>query len=279
MYENKIEVVRVKSWDDFTSNVFSNTLDDRINRFRSSFAYRGVSNEKYDLKSSLMVNCSEKLDLEDSLIRNFKKYGSLEIKDQNNIWEVLALAQHHGLPTRLLDWTFSPFVAAHFATENTASNEDGVVWCVNIEDCKNSLPDKLGKELEAFGGYTFTVDLLKKIMNEDKELNNMMDKCGNQKNEPYIIFLEPPSIDSRIVNQYGLFSIMSHNDICLNDYILDSKNSICLKKIIIPVEIKKEIRDKLDQINLNERVIYPGLDGLCKWLGRHYMDSSKMYNK
>jgi hypothetical protein len=41
-------------------------------------------------------------------------------------------------------------------------------------------------------------------------------------------------------------------------------------KIIIPHELKWEIRDKLDQSNISERVLFPGLDGLCSWLARQY---------
>lgn len=275
----KITEVTISSWREFTEMVFKDTYDDRIDRYRSSFVYRGVSNQAYDLKPSLLVNCIDHLDLEDSLIRNFKKYASLEIKDINNIWEVLSLAQHHGLPTRLLDWSFSPFVAAYFATENVHVQEDGAVWRINIEDCKNNLPSEIQKKLNDFGGFTFTKDLLKELMNDDRNLNKMMSKYEETESNPYLLFFEPPSIDSRIVNQYGLFSIISDNSLSVDKFVEENSNKISLEKIIIPRKVKKEIRDMLDQMNLNERVIYPGLDGLCKWLSRHYMNSTRMYGK
>jgi len=48
------------------------------------------------------------------------------------------------------------------------------------------------------------------------------------------------------------------------------KRPVTYRKIIIPAQLKKEIREKLDQSNITERVLYPGLDGLCTWLKRHY---------
>ncbi|MDY0039778.1 MAG: hypothetical protein RBS57_05655 [Desulforhabdus sp.] len=89
--------------------------------------------------------------------------------------------------------------------------------------------------------------------------------CGA---EQVIIFFEPPSIDDRIVNQFALFPVISDPTAILDDWLSDRPD--IWRKIVIPAELKWEIRDKLDQANITERVLFPGLDGLSRWLKRHY---------
>jgi hypothetical protein len=86
--------------------------------------------------------------------------------------------------------------------------------------------------------------------------------------EPGILFLEPPSIDVRIANQFALFSIASAPDLDLNAW-LEAHPGIA-RRIVIPATAKQEIRDKLDQAGFTERLIYPGADGLARWLARYY---------
>jgi hypothetical protein len=64
--------------------------------------------------------------------------------------------------------------------------------------------------------------------------------------------------------------MMSDPNTLLSDWLIGRK--VRYFKIIIPAELKWEIRDKLDQSNINERVLFPGLDGLATWLKRHYRD-------
>jgi hypothetical protein len=68
--------------------------------------------------------------------------------------------------------------------------------------------------------------------------------------------------DERIVNQYALSSLASQPDLSLDGELL--------RKIVIPAELKWEIRDKLNQANVTERVLFPGLDKLSRWLARYY---------
>jgi hypothetical protein len=86
--------------------------------------------------------------------------------------------------------------------------------------------------------------------------------------DDFVVFVEPPSFDERIVNQYALFSLMSSADASLDEWVAERTELV--RRIVIPAELKWEVRDKLDQSNINERVLFPGLDGLSRWVARYF---------
>ena len=87
---------------------------------------------------------------------------------------------------------------------------------------------------------------------------------GNQS----MVLIEPPFIDQRIINQYSYFSIIPSELDNIEDF-LENKTSKTTK-YIIDKSLKWRVRDMLDQMNMNERIAYPGLDGLTMWIKRHY---------
>ncbi len=251
----------VENWAELTKALYHDSWATSLQRFRSSYVYRGLEDKDYELTSTL--NRLGESHLEKHLLRNFRKYSQLE-DDSKSIWNWLALAQHHGLPTRLLDWTYSPLVALHFATANFLNfNKDGIIWAVNYVDTKNYLPDQLSVVIEEEGSHIFTAEMLDRAVNSLSGLNRL-------RKDHYAVFFEPPSIDQRIVNQYAVFSMMSNPNITISHWLMTVQ--VKYFKIIIPAGLKWEIRDKLDQSNINERVLFPGLDGLATWLKRHYRD-------
>jgi hypothetical protein len=259
--------IRVNSWKELQDVLFEGWWNEKIHRYRAPYAYRGMSNADYKLDTSLIRLCGNINKLESHLLMNFNKYGTQFMEKDLSIWHVLTLAQHHGLPTRLLDWTYSPLVSLHFATANTEHyNKDGVVWVVEYAKMRSYLPDLLREKLASEDSHVFTVEMLTDLFPGE----NALKKFSTLNDKPFGLFLEPPSLDDRIINQFSVFTLMSNPTICMNDWLEQIPDKNIWHKIIIPAEIKGEIRDKLDQSNINERVLFPGLDGLAKLLTRHY---------
>ncbi|GAB3529928.1 FRG domain-containing protein [Pontibacter brevis] len=253
----------VESWLELQKVLFDHSWDENIHRFRSSFVYRGTWNKSFDLSTSITRIGNQYDKLEPHLLRNFRKYAyDTSNPTGDSIWNWLAVAQHHGLPTRLLDWTYSPYVALHFATADLSKyDHDGCVVCINYVKTSEYLPVPLKRVLEEEGSNVFTPDVLEPIAPSLKALKSF-------KEEEFVVFLEPPSLDARIVHQYALFSMMSDVKAELSQWL--KQHPDLYFRVIIPASLKWEVRDKLDQANITERVLFPGLSGLSQWLKRHY---------
>lgn len=256
------------SWLDVVEALYEGSWNAELGRYRSPYAFRGLASAHQALTSSLIRLGDAKADihrLELALLRNFRKYARAEGAESDSIWNWLALGQHRGLPTRLLDWTYSPLVALHFATDDPATyDEDGVVWCVNFVEANKLLPSRLKRLLRDEASDTFTVEMLAGF-----ETLRQFDALAR---DPFVVFLEPPAVDRRILNQFALFALMSDPAARFDDWLGEHQH-LC-RRVIVPAKLKWEIRDQLDQANVNERVLFPGLDGLSRWLARYYTPSA-----
>jgi hypothetical protein len=252
------------NWLDIVDELYEGSWNANLQRFRSPYAFRGASIATHTLASSLVRLAGGRADvrrLELALLRNFRKYAHGEVSRQDSIWDWLALGQHRGLPTRLLDWTYSPLVALHFATDDPDTfKQDGMVWCVNFVEANKRLPPRLRRILDHEASDTFTVEMLQ-VFASLRDFDAL-------RRDPFVVFMEPPAVDRRILNQLALFSLMSSPSARLDEWL--ASHPKLSRKVRIPARLKWEIRDHLDQANVNERVLFPGLDGLSRWLARYY---------
>jgi hypothetical protein len=253
---------------DIVEALYEDAWNAGLQRFRSPYAFRGLPRADLRLTSSL-IRLAWGADVgrvESALLRNFRKYAHTEGEHTRTIWEWLALGQHRGLPTRLLDWTYSPLVALHFATESPDDmDRDGVVWCVNFVEANRRLPARLKRIMQREGSETLTTEMLAPFPS--------LHAFDALSRTPFLVFLEPPAIDRRILNQHALFSLMSSARADMDDWL--ARHPDLVRQVIVPAAVKWEIRDKLDQANINERILFPDLDGLSRWLARYYLPAAR----
>ena len=261
----------VHSWDELQKVIFDGVWDPAIHRYRNNCVFRGMGDSEWGLTPSLNRACAHDMSLEKQLIRALKKYGFADLPQNASVWQLLVIGQHFGLPTRLLDWTYSPLVAAHFATDDLKMyDRDGVIYRADLDQLNRLLPNLLKKHLAQERVNVFSMEALDRF-GENLEGLAALEQNGN----PFVLFFEPSSMVDRIANQYGLFSLTSRASVSLDS--VPGADS-CLMRILLPAQIKLEIRDKLDYVNISERMIYPGLDGICKWIARRYAALGPKYH-
>jgi hypothetical protein len=239
---------------------------------RSPYVFRGMDVATWELQTSLQrlpkkPNANTNV-IEQSLIRTFRKYASAGAFDEKTEWYVLAVAQHNGLPTRVLDWTASPLVAAHFACgDERYKNDDGAIWCLDAGQLRE-INEQNNPGAGSLRGISWVYDtrLLERTFADLCALD-----AGHSSGELLLLW-EPPSLDSRIANQYGLLSLMNHPIESQNTFLhkQSGSNLDLVLRIVIEAKAKSEVRDMLDQNGISERTIFPGLPGLCAWLRRYY---------
>jgi hypothetical protein len=226
--------MEIKTIDDFYDFLKLYTETDE------NYIFRGVRNSTFKLTPSVgLIKSKEGNNLtakdEMRILEIFKHRAYPFIKEyQDDALELLSIGQHHGLPTRLLDWTKNPLSAIYFSVEEVFTDKDKEQTefsCVYIHRPKYKV--MLGKTFDPFS----STDL------------------------PYVRRYIPKHWDKRIVAQGGLFTV--HPD----PYTPWNPNGLI--KILIHHKVRKAIKLSLNRFGVNVGSIYPDIDGIArhiKWL-------------
>jgi len=195
--------------------------------------------------------------IEFEMVEQFKLRApafSSKIPPQEDHVTWLFLMQHHGMPTRLLDWTENVLVALYFAVFERP-NEDGELWSI--------YPDQLNK-LNGFFGLPLPNNRVLRYLAAEPMLNKPKDflKELNLKTIPkYPLAVKPPFHFERIIVQSSTFTI--HPKPCKNETIpeilSDEKH---LVQYVIPKENKSELLSNLSSLGITKSSLFPNLDSL-----------------
>jgi FRG domain len=238
----------------------------------AGWAFRGQANTNWPLESSLTRHLRNFVDIpadwlarERKILKTFKRKAHLLLSrtpEPRETLEWLALMQHHGAPTRLLDFTWSPYVAAFFALER--ATDDAAIWAISS-----------GRAMPNFRGSHIS-----KILNQLLELDNpeaitrkrpsKFDKPtghgspSRRKHIPPVMIGEPVLMNERMTSQAGTFVIPTKR---LGKPIesLVPASSI-LKVRLATAALRKETMDRLYNMNINNATLFPGIDGLARSL-------------
>lgn len=179
----------------------------------------------------------------------------------DDICSWLALMQHYGAPTRLLDWTKSSYVALYFALENKPQGSDSAVWAINLQWLKDKGRDMLGAEATVL--YEDDTEI------KSKYLNSLL---RAQTKKTIIIQIDPLRISERMTAQQGIFLCKLYEHAYFSQMLkhMISTPPIPTQPVLRKLTVKKTLRidflKRLREMNIHSAALFPGLDGFGKSL-------------
>jgi hypothetical protein len=250
------DIVTIDSWA-----IFQKTLAE--SKYRT-WAFRGQSKEEWPLFSSISrylkdfkVHPDAWLNQESRIVRVFKRKAHLfldHVPQMDDDFQWLALMQHHGAPTRLLDFTWSPFVAVFFALEKAITS--AAIWAVNPEKIY-SARIRSGKKGEYYEPYKYNL-----------RTGGNYEKYYLNKHFSFVLYGEPFVMNQRIVAQSGTFVYSSDLNLSIDQIlsIYPNPKDLLVKFVINTDKIRDEAMYELFNMNITNATLFPGLDGMTRSL-------------
>jgi hypothetical protein len=246
-----IENIKVESWEQFQEEVAGT-------RFRR-WAFRGHSDARWSLFSSLSryfrtygVDPRAWAQQESRILRIFQRKSHLfldHIPQEGDSFQWLALMQHHGAPTRLLDFTWSPYVSAFFALEK--ATDDAAIWAL--------FPPGLNTRMIR------TLRASQKI--EEGEIGPWVpgnyEKYFLENTSEIVIIGEPDRMNRRLVAQSGTFVMPGVLNIPIEALVPEDA---VVKFTLSTAKFRKRAMEELYAMNISNATLFPDLDGLARSL-------------
>ncbi len=222
----------------------------------ATFWFRGNADLSWPLRpSALRFTSLSRRNKALNLLNDFKRFGELKLRKTPNSDEEfkwVQLAQHYGLPTRLLDWTKNAAIALYFACQRAIDEEgkekDGAVFILN--------PIDLNREAFPKEPRIFDPNQDAELIKEYLELDGAKDEKGLK-----TIAVDPPWNSERIMLQQGVFTLHGSRMFTLNDNQAPSLVYVKIRK-----EYKQTLLDELERIGINEMSIFPEAEHMCCYL-------------
>jgi hypothetical protein len=241
-------------------------LEARLATYDHRWAFRGMGNAMWPLQTSLeRLLVSPVVEAERYLLTAFQRRAHHHVRDcpePDDYLEWLALMQHHGAPTRLLDCTRSPYVALFFALERPDPSGQACVWAINVEECKRSAINILAPSLPI---ADTTISLGKPdvfrlaFMREHENTAPLSVLC--------VAPIQPFRMNERLSIQQGLFLCPAQITPGFEEN-LQAMNlaGAKMEKLVFPSFLREEILAELNRMNINRASLFPGLDGFAQSL-------------
>lgn len=229
-----------------------------------------------------------KPDTESSVIKEFKRVApalAQNTPNQDDHLNWLFLMQHHGAPTRLLDWTENALVALYFAVRNFEDGKDGELWAID--------PYFLNQKGYGFKGIAIQANKILQYLAKEPDLaitpisdtqerqEKLAEEFGLSEIPQYPLALYPTMNFSRMVNQLSTFTIHPSPSILRQkNTILDllGDNKEYLVRYIIPYYSKLELIQDLKTLGIFRRTLFPDLDGLSETIKENLKHTPSWYN-
>lgn len=206
--------------------------------------FRGHSDASWELAPTLArINVSNHVELERIIYFDFQTRAGSLLPESNSCWNNAFIMQHHGLPTRLLDWSENFATALYFALKE--ASDECCVWVLN--------PFALN-----------AAALNQESLLRPEELTGTYDDyfiSGNKKSEANVVAISPLRHHQRVFHQRAGFTI--HDDI---KSPLEKLYPKVLTKIVIPKNAQDGARRFLKFVGVSEFTLFPDLDGLAREL-------------